>query len=172
MELSTDLLKLILPELLITHFDLASHTTEDGTLHLYFEEKKDAPKEEEHRILIAHGFHKQIVVQDFPLRGKPVQLHIKRRRWLDKRTNGIVQRDWDLVAQGTRMTVEFAAFLKVLGRYQGFGLPHHRPFLRGGGKETTTTVPGLPERFQGLEAKAPCQRVAHLSQKYGTLPVH
>ncbi|MCM4174309.1 transposase, partial [Arenibacter sp. TNZ] len=37
MELSLDLLKLILPELLITHFDLASHKTEDGTLHLYFE---------------------------------------------------------------------------------------------------------------------------------------
>jgi hypothetical protein len=119
LELSKDLLKLILPELLITHFDLISHKTEEGTLHLYFEEKKDTPKEERHRILIAHGFHKEIVVQDFPLRGKSVFLHIKRRRWLDKGTNEIVQRDWELVAQGTRMTVEFAAFLKVLGRYQG-----------------------------------------------------
>ena len=117
LELSIDLLKLILPELLLTHFDLVTHKTEDGTLHLSFEEKKDTPKEEKHRILIAHGFHKEIVVQDFPLRGKSVYLHIKRRRWLDKRTNEIVQRDWDLVAQGTRMTIEFAAFLKVLGRY-------------------------------------------------------
>ncbi len=108
----------ILPELLITHFDQASHTTENGMLHLYFEERKDTPKEEKHRILTAHGFHREIVVQDFPLRGKSVFLHIKRRRWLDKRTNAIVQRDWDLVAQGTRMTVEFAAFLKVLGRYE------------------------------------------------------
>ena len=117
MELSLDLLKFILPEVLLTHFDLVSHKTEDGTLHLYFEEKKDTPKEEKHRILIAHGFHKEIVIQDFPLRGKTVFLQIKRRRWLDKSTNEIVQRDWDLVAQGTRMTVEFAAFLKVLGQY-------------------------------------------------------
>ena len=117
LELSLDLLKFILPEVLLTHFDLVSHKTEDGTLHLYFEEKKDTPKEEKHRILIAHGFHKEIVIQDFPLRGKTVFLHIKRRRWLDKSTNEIVQRDWDLVAQGTRMTVEFAAFLKVLGQY-------------------------------------------------------
>ena len=117
LELSLDLLKFILPEVLLTHFDLVSHKTEDGTLQLYFEEKKDTPKEEKHRILIAHGFHKEIVIQDFPLRGKTVFLHIKRRRWLDKSTNEIVQRDWDLVAQGTRMTVEFAAFLKVLGQY-------------------------------------------------------
>lgn len=117
LELSLDLLKFILPELLVTHFDLVSHKTESGTLHLYFEEKKDTPKEEKHRILIAHGFHKEIVAQDFPLRGKSVYLHVKRRRWLDKGTGAIVQRDWDLVAQGTRMTIEFAAFLKVLGQY-------------------------------------------------------
>lgn len=117
LELSLDLLKFILPELLVTYFDLVSHKREDGTLHLYFEEKIAPPKEEKHRILIGHGFHKEIVVQDFPLRGKSVFLHVKRRRWLDKDTGAMVQRDWNLVAQGTRMTIEFAAFLKVLGQY-------------------------------------------------------
>jgi hypothetical protein len=112
-----DLLKVLLPELLITHFDIAKHEIQDNILHLHFEEKITTPKEEKHRILIAHGFHKAITVQDFPVRGKKVYLHIKRRRWLDKQTKQIVQRDWDLVAQGTRMTVEFAAFLKALGQY-------------------------------------------------------
>ena len=79
MELSLDLLQFILPELLVTHFDLVSHRTEEETLHLYFEEKKDTPKEEKHRILIAHGFHKEIVVHYLPLRGKSVYLHVKRR---------------------------------------------------------------------------------------------
>ncbi|WP_308993943.1 transposase [Mariniflexile litorale] len=114
-----DLLKLILPELLVNHFDIAKHEIKDGVVHLYFEEKIATPKEEKHRVLIAHGFHKAITIQDFPLRGKTVYLHIKRRRWLDKKTKEIVQRDWDLVAQGTRMTVEFAAFLKLLNNYQG-----------------------------------------------------
>ena len=118
LDLSLDLLKLILPEILVSHFDITNHSIEQGTVHLYFEEKKDTPKEEEHRILIAHGFHKEITIQDFPLRGKNVFLHIKRRRWLDKTTHKIAQRDWDLVSQGTRMTVEFAAFLKVLNHYQ------------------------------------------------------
>lgn len=118
MDLSLDLLKLILPELLVTHFDITNHSIEQGIVHLHFEEKKDTPKEEKHRILIAHGFHKEATIQDFPLRGKNVFLHIKRRRWLDKATHQIVQRDWDLVSQGTRMTVEFAAFLKALNHYQ------------------------------------------------------
>ena len=117
MELSLDLLKLILPELLITHFDITNYKTIKSDLHLYVEKKKDIPKEEKHRILISHGFHKEITIQDFPLRGKTVYLHIKRRRWLDKISKEIVQRDWNLVAQGTRMTVEFAAFLKVLNHY-------------------------------------------------------
>src|SRR5690606_17343966 len=103
----------ILPKLLVSHFAIVSHETEKGTLHLYFEEKKNTPKEEKHRILIAHSFHKELVVQDFPLRGKNVFLHIKRRRLLDKTTGQAVHRNWDLVAQGTRMTVEFPAFLKV-----------------------------------------------------------
>ncbi len=117
LELPLDFLQLIIPELLVSHFDLTSYQTEKGTLHMYFEEKKDTPKEEKYRILIAHGFHKELIVQDFPLRGKNVFLHVKRRRWLDKTTGEAVHRNWDLVAQGTRMTVEFAAFLKGLGQY-------------------------------------------------------
>lgn len=117
MHLSLDLLKLLLPELLITHFDITSHSIEKDIVHIYFEEKKERPKEEKSRVLIAHGLHKEVTIQDFPLRGKKVFLHIKRRRWLDKPSKEVVQRDWNLVAQGTRMTIEFAAFLKVLSQY-------------------------------------------------------
>ncbi len=112
-----DILKLVLPELLVTHFDIVKHETKDKVLHLYFEEKKDTPKEFTSGIIISHGFHKEVMIQDFPLRGKNVYLHIKRRRWLNKTRGEVLQRDWDLVAQETRMTVEFVAFLKVLGQY-------------------------------------------------------
>ena len=106
-----------MPELLIAHFDITKHETKQDVLHLYFEEKKDIPKEFSSAMVISHGFHKEVKVQDFPVRGKRVYLYIKRRRWMDKQTKEVVQRDWNLVAQGTRMTVEFAAFLKVLDRY-------------------------------------------------------
>ena len=118
MDTYIDLLKLILPELLVEHFDLTRHTVENEVMHLYFEERNIIPKEESQRILIGHGFHKELTIQDFPLRGNSVYLHIKRRRWLDKRTKQIVQRDWKLVAKGTRMTAQFAAFLKEISRYR------------------------------------------------------
>ena len=58
------------------------------------------------------GFSPEIKVEDFPLRGKSVLLHIKRRRWTLVDSGKIVKRDWELVAKGTRITSEFASFLK------------------------------------------------------------
>jgi len=46
------------------------------------------------------------------LRGKPVLLHIKRRRWTLVDSGEVIKRDWNLVAKGTRITSEFASFLK------------------------------------------------------------
>lgn len=113
----TDLIKLILPEFLVNHFDLVRTVKGDEKMHLYFEERNIVPNEAKDRILIAHGFHNEITIQDFPLRGNSVFLHIKRRRWLDKNTRELVQRDWNLVAKGTRLTAEFASFLKEINRY-------------------------------------------------------
>ncbi|POR14058.1 transposase, partial [Flavobacterium columnare] len=55
--------------------------------------------------------------QDFPIRGHKVYLHITRRRWLNEDTRQVVFRNWDLVANGTRRTKEFAAFLKEINRF-------------------------------------------------------
>lgn len=113
-----ELIKLVLPQFLVEHFDLVkSNKEKEEVLHLYFEERNIPPKEHSSRILISKGFHKEVTIQDFPLRGNTVYLHVKRRRWIDKDSNQIIQRDWNLVAQGTRMTTEFAAFLKEISRY-------------------------------------------------------
>ena len=112
-----ELLKLFLPDILVEHFDLTQSQQELEVLHLYFEEQNKPPLEHASKILISKGFHDEITVQDFPLRGKRVFLHIKRRRWTDKQTNAVVQRDWTLVAKGSRMTEEFAAFLKEISRF-------------------------------------------------------
>lgn len=39
--------------------------------------------------------------------------HVKRRRWVDTETGKSVSKRWDIVAEGTRFSKEFAAFLKV-----------------------------------------------------------
>ena len=112
-----DFLKLVLPDVLLDHFDLDQSSTEGDFLHLYFSEKNVHPKEFRDVELVSKGFYDEITIQDFPLRGKSVFLHVKRRRWTEKKTKQVVKRNWALVGQGTRMTSEFADFLKEISQY-------------------------------------------------------
>jgi len=64
-----------------------------------------------------HGFYPEQTVHDFPIRGKVFDLTIKRRRWLNTDTRQVVNRDWNLIAEGMRFTQEFATFLKGLSGY-------------------------------------------------------
>ena len=105
---------LLLPEFLIEHFTIVKIETISERIDLYLEEKNIIPEQYTKEILISHGYHKQTVIRDFPIRGKQVYLYVKRRRWLNKGTNEIVSRNWKVTAKGTRMTEDFAAFLKGL----------------------------------------------------------
>jgi hypothetical protein len=108
---------LLLPEVLVDYFELTNHKQKGEELHFYFKERNDKPEEYSGVKLSSKGFYPEATVQDFPIRGKEVYLHITRRRWLNEDTGQAVSRDWKLVAQGTRMTNEFANFLKEISRY-------------------------------------------------------
>lgn len=112
-----DFLKLIMPPVLIDHFDLTKTSKEGDLLHVYFEEKHEQPKEFSSLCIVSKGFYNEITIQDFPLRGQFVFLHIKRRRWTNKEDGTILKRDWSLVTKGTRYTSDFANFLKEINRY-------------------------------------------------------
>ena len=111
------LLPLLLPDGLLVYFTLSNHNFDEETLHIYLEEKNVIPDEHAGQKLLSKGFFESVTIQDFPIRGRNVFLHIKRRRWLNLETNNVVHRNWDLVAQGTRITKDFASFLKEIGRY-------------------------------------------------------
>ena len=112
MDISIDLAKLLLPEVLISYFKLAKHEVKNGELHFYFTELNQVPEEFKAKKLHSKGFFPEATVQDFPIRGKNVFLHIIRRRWVEQGSKKVVTRDWQLVAKGTRITSEFATFLK------------------------------------------------------------
>ncbi|WP_320168084.1 hypothetical protein [Mangrovibacterium marinum] len=110
------LIRLILPEELFDFFLLVNLEVKDKQVHVYLEEKDLKPEGYESEKLSSKGFHAPITIQDFPLRDKPLFLHIRRRRWLVESTELVVSRNWNTVAQGTRMTSGFATFLKgILG---------------------------------------------------------
>ena len=81
---------------------------------IYLEEKISFLRSMQIRILRVKGFYDPVIVQDFPLRGKKVFLNIRRRRWILKKHNEYISRNWRMVAEGTRMTQDFASFLKEL----------------------------------------------------------
>lgn len=110
----TELAKLLLPEVLVNYFHLTKHEIKGEELHFYFIELNNTPDKFKDVKLTSKGFFPEAIVQDFPIRGKNVFLHITRRRWLNEATGNLATRDWELVAKGTRITSEFAAFLKEL----------------------------------------------------------
>ena len=111
------LLPFLLTDGLLVYFTLSNNKFDEETLHIYKEEKNVIPDEHSGQKILSKGFFESVTIQDFPIRGRNVFLHIKRRRWLNLATNKAVHRNWDLVAQGTRITKDFASFLKEIGRY-------------------------------------------------------
>lgn len=111
-----EVLSLFLPDGILEYFDIVSEITQETCFILCLEEKNIVPDEISTLNLHSHGFHPEIEVQDFPIRGKAVFLRIKRRRWKDIDTGKVYSRDWRIVAHGTRITAEFGSFLKELLR--------------------------------------------------------
>lgn len=110
--MNKDLAQYLLPEGILDYFEIVKAETQNDRVHFYLEEKNILPEEYESEKSQSKGFSPEITVEDFPLRGKPVFLHIKRRRWTLIDTGKIIKRDWNLITKGTRITSEFASFLK------------------------------------------------------------
>ena len=112
------LINLLLSDFILDFFELKEVRKEEDVFHLDLQEVNTTPNVPDGEKLHSKGFFPTITVQDFPIRGHKVFLHIKRRRWLNTSTNKVAYRDWNIVAEGTRMTEGFAAFLKEISRYQ------------------------------------------------------
>ena len=106
--------RLLLPERTLDYFCITDVKESSSEIVIYLEEKNEIPNEYANVRMESKGFYDPMVVQDFPIRGKKVFLNIRRRRWVVKEDGRYVSRNWKLVAEGSRMTHEFASFLKEL----------------------------------------------------------
>jgi hypothetical protein len=119
-----ELLQYVLPKGLLAHFIIT-----DLLLLCDVKSKKEFFEiclEEENKILgsvdvsqyESKGFT-EVVLQDFPFRGKPTYLRIKRRRWRHKEDSKIIIRnDFSFVAEGAGFTRELSDFLKDTSGYE------------------------------------------------------
>jgi len=120
------LLEMILPEGILDDFEITGFEKGnsekyiyDKTLIIYLEEKKVIPSEFNTHIYKACGFMEPRLIEDYPIRNMMVTLNVKRRRWdvlIDGKTEKVT-RDLNILAQGTRMSDEYAAFLKEISRF-------------------------------------------------------
>ncbi len=110
------ILDLVLPAGITKYFEVVNHTMDSTSLNLFLDELNLVPEEFKNDKLESKGFYDSVTIQDFPLRGKTVFLHVRKRRWINySKDKQIVSRNWELVAKGTRITKDFADFLKSIG---------------------------------------------------------
>ena len=81
-----------------------------SVLQIHLEERDNRP--EDMGELRPNGFTEVSIVNDFPVRDRKMELHIKRRRWLTPEGHNVVLNIYPLAVTGTRYSAEFAAFLK------------------------------------------------------------
>ncbi len=112
--MNISILHSVFPSIIIDNFDIVDleDSQKSERLDIYLDEKKIIPEELRSREVLSHGFTQEKIIQDFPLRGKAVYLHLRRRKWLDKEHNTIHTRRYDISYEGTQLTKEFVSFLK------------------------------------------------------------
>ena len=108
------LLRAILPEVLIDNFDIEGFEKSDTRFDIWLDEKKEQLREDKYnKNIISYGFGDYRTIQDYPIRGRATYLHVRKRKWLDKATSEIFSYEWDVSEfDGTRLNAEFVAFLK------------------------------------------------------------
>ena len=108
------LLETIFPGVIVENFDIVSiqHYPKEEEIHIHLDEKKIIPVEFSSRRVVFNGFTSAKKIQDYPIRGNAVYLHVRRRKWLDTETNEILTKTYSIAFEGPQLTKEFVSFLK------------------------------------------------------------
>jgi hypothetical protein len=121
-------LALFLPDKALDYFDITDATLVNDEIHLTLTEKNVPPETTDGTIPVFKGY-KDIIVSDFPVRGKHVALTFRRRYWKAQGTHEMLTRDIPLVFPGTKLERAFADFLKAGGGDRALLLGEYRAFF-------------------------------------------
>lgn len=116
------LAQLILPSEILSNFEVVRVEEEASLIRIYLDESVKAEYKENPEIE-SKGFCEAVTIRDFPIRDKGVDLIVRRRKWYDKQNNQYFSDSYELKAEGTRYSKEFAAFLKGVYGDDSYDLP-------------------------------------------------
>jgi len=111
-----ELLQIFFPSGLLEYFEVVSYKKRTNEYIFYIDEVNIAPEGYSSEEIESKGFYNQETIKDFPIRGKRCIYKLRRRKWIVKKSHKIIMRDWNIITKGTRMTNEFATFLKGINR--------------------------------------------------------
>jgi len=111
-------LQLLAPKEILASFDLIEIKEGVKYSELIFEEKVELiPDPLNGQEVVLDGFCNPISLLGFPLKGQPMYLVLKRRRWKAKGGGKHYSNDYYFNHPGVKATKEFAAFLKEVHRH-------------------------------------------------------
>lgn len=115
---TSDAFWMFLPQGLGELFEMVRFERTDHAYDIWLDEKKERSEEDRRNPkIVARGYTDYVVIQDYPLRGRPVYLHMRKNKWWNKQTNEIFSYGLELPNEdGTRLSAEFVSFLKDEGR--------------------------------------------------------
>ena len=116
------LAQLILPSEILSNFEVVRVEEETSLIRIYLDESVKAEYKENPEIE-SKGFCETVTIRDFPIRDKGVDLIVRRRKWYNKQNNRYFSDSYELKAEGTRYSKEFAAFLKGVYGDDPYDLP-------------------------------------------------
>lgn len=116
------LAQLILPSEILSNFEVVRVEEESSLIRIHLDESaKTEYRDNPH--IESKGFGDAVTVRDFPIRDKGVDLIVRRRRWYDRKNRRCFSDTYDLKAEGTRYSKEFASFLKGVYGDDPYNLP-------------------------------------------------
>ncbi len=108
------ILNTVFPPIITEYFEFVDYRESEASLDYWLDEREYMEREDYKKGSVhPYGFTPEKTIQDFPIRGRSVYLHIRRRKWLDRSTGEIFSYSYDdLTVEGTKLSPEFVAFLK------------------------------------------------------------
>lgn len=107
-------LKTVFPDIITDKFEFMDFQESETRLDYWLDERGYLSREDYKKGTVReYGFTEENIIQDFPIRGKAVYLHARRRKWRDAADGSIFTYDYELSEEGSRLPPSSVAFLKV-----------------------------------------------------------
>ena len=107
------ILKTVFPAVITENFEFTDYKESEDRLDYWLDELGYMSRDDYKKGTVReYGFTEEREIQDFPIRGKAVYLHVRRRKWRDTEDGTIFTYNYELSEEGSRLTPEFVAFLK------------------------------------------------------------